>query len=130
MSTNKLGSGESSLETGISYVLIIGVILSLILEVIGLIMYRSSFGNLAYSNDASMYIHGTNFFAFLVDVFTGKLAHSNAIRVMIAGIAVLILTPYIRLIASVFYFGWEKNIKYVLITLFVTVVITLSLVLH
>ena len=89
MSTNKLGSGESSLETGISYVLIIGVILSLILEVIGLIMYRSSFGNLAYSNDASMYIHGTNFFAFLVDVFTGKLAHSNAIRVMIAGIAVL-----------------------------------------
>ncbi len=130
MKPEQLGSGESKLETGISYVLITGVILSLILEVIGLIMYRASFGNLAYSKDTSMYIHGTNFFAFLADMFSGKITHENAIHVMIAGIAVLTLTPYIRLVASLVYFSWEKNFRYVLITLFVTVVITLSLALH
>jgi len=56
--------------------------------------------------------------------------NGSAILFMTAGIMVLILTPYIRVIASVIYFGWEKNFKYVLITLFVLVVVTLSLALH
>lgn len=130
MSVNKLGSGESKLETGVSYLLIIGVILSLILEVIGLIIFRHSYGNLAISQDPSMHIQGSNFFTFILDEFQGKHTQGSAIQFMIAGITVLILTPFIRLVASVFYFGWEKNFKYVLITLFVLVVITLSLALH
>ena len=52
------------------------------------------------------------------------------ILLMIAGIVVLILTPFIRIIVSVVYFGREKNWKYVFITLFVLLVITLSLTLH
>jgi uncharacterized membrane protein len=130
MNSNRLGSGESKLETGVSYLLIVGVTLSLVLEIIGLILFRNSYGNLSISQDAAMFIRGSNFFTFLLDIFRGKLAQGTAIHFMIAGITVLILTPYLRLIASVFYFGWEKNIKYILITLFVLVVITLSLALH
>ena len=129
MTNDRLGSGESKLETGISYLLIGGVIVSLLLEVIGVIIFYHSYGSLAISRDAGMYIRGSDFFTFIREQFQ-KHAQGNAIQFMTAGIIVLILTPYIRLIASVLYFGWEKNIKYVLITLFVLVVVTLSLALH
>ena len=130
MTTNGTGSGESKLETGISYLLITGVIISLILEIIGVVLFYHSYGNLAISHDAGMYVHGSNFFTFMLEAFQGKQAQGNAIEFMTAGIIVLILTPYVRLIASVFYFGWEKNTKYLLITLFVLIVVTLSLALH
>ena len=129
MSTPKLGSGESKLETGISYLLITGVMISLALEITGIIMAKRTGGNLSISQDPAMFIHGTNFFSFIATQFqAGDIP--AATRVMTAGIIVLILTPFIRLIASIFYFGWERNIKYTLITLFVLVVITLSLALH
>jgi len=77
-----------------------------------------------------MYIRGGDFFTFVLEQFQGKQVQGNAIQFMTAGIIVLILTPYIRVIASVLYFGWEKNTKYVLIALFVFAVVTLSLALH
>jgi uncharacterized membrane protein len=43
---------------------------------------------------------------------------------------VLILTPYVRMIASFFYFIWRREARYVLITALVLLVITLSLTLH
>jgi uncharacterized membrane protein len=130
MSTNKLGSGESKLETGISYLLIIGVVISLLLEITGIILLLFSSRNLAISQDTSMFIRGHDFFSFIINEFRRTHLERNAILFLTAGIIVLILTPYIRLVASVFYFLWEKNITYVLITLFVLVVVTLSLVLH
>lgn len=129
MTNERLGSA-SKLEIGISYLLTAGVIVSLLLEIIGIILLFRSYGSLAISTDAGMFIKGSNFFSFMLEQFRVKSAQGSAIRFMTAGIIVLILTPYIRLIASVLYFGWEKNIKYVLITLFVLVVVTLSLALH
>ncbi len=130
MSINRLGGGESRLETGISYLLIAGVIVSLVLEIIGIIFFYRSYGHLAISQDARMFIQGHDFFSFIYELFQGKHVAGNAALFMTAGVMVLILTPYIRVIASVIYFGWEKNIKYVVITLFVLVVITVSLALH
>ena len=129
MKAPELGSGESKLETGISYMLITGVIISLVLEVIGIVLLNRSFGSLAISQDAAMFIGGSNFFSFVLKQFQQSDA-PGAIRFLTAGIVVLILTPFVRLVASVFYFGWEKNVKYVLITLFVLTVVTLSLILH
>jgi uncharacterized membrane protein len=54
----------------------------------------------------------------------------TAVAFITVGIIVLILTPYIRAVTSLVYFVWEKNRYYVLITLFVLVVLTLSLALH
>lgn len=130
MTANRSGSGGPKLETSISYLLIVGVIVSLVLEIIGIIILYRSYGHLAISQDTSMFIQGHNFFSFIYEQFQGKHAEGSAILCLTAGIIVLILTPYIRVIASVIYFGWEKNIKYVLITLFVLAVVTLSLALH
>jgi hypothetical protein len=46
------------------------------------------------------------------------------------GIVILLLTPYLRVVFSVLYFSFEKDYKYALITLFVLIVLTLSLTLH
>lgn len=77
-----------------------------------------------------MYITGENFFAFVVERIQNLLITENAIAFMTAGIIVLVLVPFVRAIASCLYFAWEKNWKYVAITLFVLVVLTVSLAFH
>jgi uncharacterized membrane protein len=130
MNTEKLGSGESKLETSISYLLMTGVIVSLVLEVVGVALLYYSNHSLAISQGESAFIHGDDFFTFIVQQFRGSHPQGIGLQLMTIGIIVLILTPFIRLVTSVVYFGWEKNLKYVWITLFVLVVITLSLALH
>ena len=67
MNSPGLGSGESKLETIISYILIIGVVVSIILEVIGITLYYGSYGNMQILQNKSVFISGQNFLAFLVD---------------------------------------------------------------
>ncbi len=130
MTTRRPGSGEPKLETGISFILISGVIVSIILELIGIILLYYTYGHLNISQDTNMFIKGHNFFSFIYETFSRKHPSGSAVLFMTAGVITLILTPYIRIIASVIYFAWEKNTKYVLITLFVLLVVTLSLALH
>ena len=130
MNSPQLGSGESRLETAISWLLIIGVIISLTLEIAGIAIYYHAFGQLSISTDQSMFIQGKNFFAFIYDQFRSGQGGSAAARLMTAGIVVLILTPFVRVVVSVFYFAREKNLKYVVITLFVLIVLTISLLKH
>lgn len=124
------GSGEKGLESTISYVLIVGVACSLLLEIAGLALYWHTYGNLEVSQSVALFIQGRDFFTFIFELIRGAHHQMAAISVMTGGIVVLILTPFIRVVLSVFYFGWEKNYKYALITLFVLVVLVLSLVLH
>jgi uncharacterized membrane protein len=130
MNIEKLGSGESRLETGISYLLMTGVIVSLVLEVVGVAMFYYTNHSLAVSQSETAFIHGNDFFTFIFQQFRGEHSQGIGLQLMTIGIIVLIITPFIRLVTSVVYFGWAKNLKYVLITLFVLVVITLSLALH
>jgi uncharacterized membrane protein len=129
MNERKAPDIESRLETAISYLLISGVIVSLLLEVAGVILYLRGHGNLVISHDQGVFIQGRDFFSFIYQLW-GNHTGGTAILLMISGVVVLILTPFIRIILSVVYFGWEKNWKYVFITLFVLLVITLSLTLH
>ncbi len=130
MNTEKLGNGDSKLETSISYLLMAGVIFSLVLEIVGLVILCISNNSLAISQSNDVFIRGNDFFTFIAQQLWGKHSQNIGVQLMTLGIIVLILTPFIRLIASVIYFVWRKNLKYVLITLFVLVVITLSLTLH
>ncbi len=128
---SKVGSGGGSkLETAISYLLIIGVIASLVLEVIGMVLFYRAYGQLGISQDKTVFIYGRDFFTFIYNQFREGRSEGSAILFMTAGIVVLLLTPYVRVILSVFYFGWERNLKYVLITLFVFAVLTASLIFH
>jgi uncharacterized membrane protein len=120
----------SKFERAISYLLIIGVILSLILEIIGIIVFYHVYGNLEVSESGRMFIRGKNFFNFIYRLFEGEHAQNKAILIMVLGISVLILTPYLRVIMSVFHFIRERNFKYVGITLFVLIILTISLIIH
>lgn len=121
---------ESKLETAISYVLIIGVIISLMLEIIGMVLYFRQYGNLSISGDTGVFLRGNDFFSFIYDMLTGRQANGTAIMLMTSGLVVLMLTPFVRVLTSVIFFGQMKNLKYVWITLFVLVVITINLALH
>jgi uncharacterized membrane protein len=130
MKSGVLGSGESKLETTISILLIVGVVISLFLEVIGLILFYRSYANLNILENNVAFIRGENFFSFVYTLFQGEKMQNSALLSMTLGLVVLILTPYIRVLTSVVYFAWKKNSKYVLVTLFVLITLTISLALH
>jgi uncharacterized membrane protein len=125
-----LGSGETKLETIISYLLMVGVVVSVILEAVGITLYYGKYGNTQVSQNPAVFISGKDFFAFIIYQTRHLLGSQNALLFMTLGLIILILTPYIRAVTSVIYFAWEKHYKYVLITLFVLIVLTLSLALH
>lgn len=130
MTSPGLGSGESKLETVVSYILIIGVVISVLLEITGIALFYEAYGNLQVSQSKAVFITGQDFFAFIYNQIQHLLVSQNALWFMTIGLIILILTPYIRAITSVVYFAWEKNRNYVLITLFVLIVLTVSLALH
>jgi uncharacterized membrane protein len=124
------GSGETRLETWLSYVLILGVLISLILELSGMFLFYRASRSMAISESGAMFIRGQNFFIFLSRLFHETFSGITAFRLMVLGVAALILTPYVRAVMSVIYFASTKNIKYLIITLFVLTVLTASLLVH
>ena len=131
MNLKELGSGESKLETTISYLLIIGVALSLALEIAGIAIFYKSHGNLdILLQDKAMFIQGRDFFSFLYQLFARGPMQNTGIFLMTLGVAALILTPFVRVIVSAMYFAWKRDARYALITAFVLVAITVSLALH
>ena len=123
-------NAESKFERIIGCILISGVVISLFLEVIGIILYYRSYGQFKILEDRAVFIHGKNFFYFFVELIQGEHIREKALWLMTLGIAILILTPYVRVILSVVHFSREKNLKYVLITLFVLALLTMSLALQ
>ncbi len=123
-------SGGSKLENAISYLFLIGVITSFVLEIVGIILFYHAYGRLGISQDKAMFIHGRDFFSFVYSLVREGHTEGSAILFMTAGVVVLMLTPYVRVILSAVYFAGERNVKYVLITLFVLTVLTVSLIFH
>ena len=123
------GKGDTKLEGVISYVLIIGVVTSLLFEVAGIIFFYRVYGSLAVFHESQMFLRGENFFIFLARLFSGS-SVSWPLRVITLGIAILVLTPYVRAMLSVIYFAVHRNGKYLVITLFVFTILTISLLVH
>ena len=120
-------NAESKFERIVAYILISGVVISLLLEIAGMIRYYHVHGHFRILEDRSQFIHGNNFFYFLVEFVRGGYAHRKWIFLMTMGIAVLMLTPYLRVVLSLFFFLKERDLKYVVITLFVLSLLTISL---
>ncbi len=130
MTNGDLGCGETKLEVIVGYLLLIGVVSSVVLEAIGIALFYGTYGNTQVSQNQAFFITGENFFAFMIEQTQHLLGSQNALLFMTLGLIILLLTPYIRAITSVIYFGWERNRKFVAITLFVLTVLTVSLALH
>jgi uncharacterized membrane protein len=116
------------LEILIGYILLGGVLISAVLLAIGLIWHWARWRNLRFEHS----IVGMNFFEFILS--TLRQVSSHAVRprfILNMGIGILMLTPFVRVLASVFYFALkERNWKYTLFTGFVFCVLTYSLFLR
>ncbi|MCL4510898.1 MAG: DUF1634 domain-containing protein [Bacteroidetes bacterium] len=116
------------MEVLVGYILLIGVLLSMALIAIGVVWRWLSTGQLgiAYS------ISGMNLFDFVLTDIRQMFSGGFRPRLFVnMGIAVLMLTPYVRVFASMLYFAFvERNRKYTLFTAFVFSVLTYSLFLR
>ena len=116
------------MEILIGYILLVGVLLSVALLAIGFIWRWERSGNLRFRYT----LVGMNFFEFVLTSLNQMASRDLRPRVMVnVGIAVLMLTPFVRVLASVFYFAFvQRNWKYTLFTGFVLGILTYSLFLR
>jgi len=116
------------MESLVGYVLLTGVLLSVALLAAGFIWRWTRVGNLRFEHS----IVGMNFFEFISSILRQMASRAFRPRLFLnMGIAVLMLTPFVRVLASVFYFALvEHNWKYTLFTGFVLSVLTYSLFLR
>lgn len=116
------------MESLVGYILLTGVLLSIALLVAGFVWHWGRVGNLRFEHS----IVGMNFFEFILSSLRQMTSRAFRPRLFLnMGIAVLMLTPFVRVLASVFYFAFvEHNWKYTLFTGFVLTVLTYSLFLR
>jgi uncharacterized membrane protein len=128
-SLKKLGQTEPfDMDTAVGYILLVGILLSVTLIVSGLVWHLAVLGHLQLEYS----IAGMNLFQFVLAEASQLLSGSVHPRVVVsAGIAVLMLTPYVRVFFSTLYFAFvEYDWKYTLFTGFVLAVLTYSLFLR
>jgi len=112
----------------VGYTLLGGLMLSLVLIIAGLIWHWLLTGSLT----AEYVIKGMNLSGFLAQVVfqmvSGKIGPKTVLNL---GICFLLLTPFVRVLVSVFYFAIEEhNWKYTTFTGIVLTVLTYSLFLR
>lgn len=119
---------ETKMDALVGLILLVGVLISLILVAASLIWKWSNSGQLSFDYQLA----GMNLFQLVAEE-TRRLA-IGAVRphlLLSLGIAVLMLTPYVRVIASMFYFITVlKNWKYSVFTCVVLITLTYSLFLR
>ena len=121
-------TGGFDMEVLVGYILLIGVLLSMVLIAIGVVWHWLATGQLGLEYP----IAGMNLFGFVLadiqQMFSGAFRPRLFVNL---GIATLMLTPYVRVFASMLYFAFvERNRKYTVFTAFVFSVLTYSLFLR
>lgn len=111
-----------------------GVVLSVILEASGLLLSFLQNGSatldLTQSSPGAVNpwnVAGGSFFDFAYSAVASAAKGVTSVELVSLGIVTLMFTPYFRVIAAVFYYSIEKDWRYVAITSFVFVVITVAL---
>ncbi len=128
VSANPKPSQRFEMDTLIGYILLYGVLISLALVTASLIWKGLATGQVGFDYELA----GMNLFEFATAEIRATLSGQLRPRLLLnLGIAVLMLTPFLRVVASLIFFAAvAKNWKYVLFTSFVLVVLTYSLFLR
>lgn len=110
-------------DTIAGYILFIGVLSSVSLTVLGLAWHLvTTRGTWIHYR-----IEGNNFAQFLREIAGNLISGTLRPEVLInAGIAILMMTPYIRLVFSFIYFVIKSNWKYAILTLICLIILTQS----
>ena len=115
------------METLIGYILLIGVLVSIALLLIGTAWHWLATGTLRLDYT----IRSMNLWDFLITSLRSISDGASSPKTVInLGISVLLLTPYVRVLASMIFFLVERNWKYSVFTFFVFGVLTYSLFLR
>ncbi len=101
----------------ISYILRIGVSISFILAIVGILL------SLKTNNISKIYKYKSIYMFFYINY----IQHFTLTSFLFIPIIVLILTPLSRVIFSIFMFQKEKDIKFVYITSFVLLILLISI---
>ena len=119
---------EAAIDTLVGFVLLAGVAVSVILVAAGLLWRWARTGQLGVEYT----IARMNLFEFVVSDVRQVASGAFRPRLLISlGIAALMLTPYVRVLASLLFFAFvERNWKYSAFTAFVLAVLTYSLFLR
>ena len=119
---------ESEMDAVVGYVLLIGVLLSMGLIATGVVWRWFNTGQLGLDYT----IAGVNFFEFVLEDLRQVMLGAFRPRLLVSlGIATLMLTPFVRVFASMIFFAVvEHNWKYTAFTAFVFLVLTYSLFLR
>jgi uncharacterized membrane protein len=121
---------QSMLDRLIIGLLITGVMVSILLEIVGLELFCHSRGRLSISTGTAAFIHGRDLVLLARHMAAMITKQGMDIFLMTLGIIVLILTPFMRLIVSIIYFALERDVRFFLITFFVFTVLVVSLLVH
>jgi uncharacterized membrane protein len=116
------------LEGGISWILRAGVTVSLIFETTGLLLNYATTGETSLTLSPHWLVKGGNFFGFVASTLGSLAGSADPVSITGLGIAVLVLTPYFRIVAAVVYYAVERDWNYVAITTIVFFIVTLGLV--
>ena len=121
-------SRRLDMDALVGYILLDGVLLSMALVVTGLFWHWLKTGHLVLDYQ----IAGMNLFQLVGTEIRESVFGQLRPRLLVnLGIAVLMLTPFLRVVASVVYFvAFLRNWKYSLFTTFVLSVLTYSLFLR
>ena len=125
------GTGRArrvDMETLVGDILLGGVMLSMLLTVTGMASHWATTGHLQVEYS----LVGVNLIQFILADAEGLASKSIRPQLLIsAGIAVLMLTPYVRVLASMAYFALAgRNWKYTLFTGLVLSILTYTLLLR
>jgi len=110
--------------------MIAGVATSLLLEVIGLVLFCHSHGTLAVSSESAVFIHGQNLRSLAQYMSVMAARQGIDVFLMTLGIIVLILTPFARVAVSIVYFAFKRDMLLFCITSLVFVILLISLLVH
>jgi len=115
---------DKDMQVIIGWVLRLGVIISMLIVVLGGVIYLYRHGNSIA--DYSVF-KGVPDFVHPSNIFDGILAHRGR-AVIQAGIILLIATPVLRIIFSAIGFMLERDRLYIAITLVVLLIIAVSMI--
>ena len=116
---------HAGMESVVGYILLGGVLLSVVLIVGGLVWHWMTTGQLQFEYPVGGMDLARFIFGDLQQLIVGPIRPRYLVNL---GIAVLILTPYVRILASVLYFAFvARNWKYAFFTAAVLGALTYSL---
>ncbi len=116
-------SKKDFIERMISYVLIIGVIISLALNLFGLFLYY-------FENRLCLEIVLDGQSRLSLDSFINHITQINSYTILSASILVILFTPYVRVFTSMVYFMFKKDYKYIFLTFTVFIVLSILILFH